>query len=80
VSKKIKKLIKLKKLKKKNKPWKKSIKPIKIFLKIFSSVRFHKPEIKKPNQTEKNKKTEPNRTEIKPIRKSKKQYSFLFLI
>jgi hypothetical protein len=80
VSKEIKKLIKFKKLKKKLNHEKKSIKPIKIFFKIFSSVQFHKPEIKKPNQTEKNKKTKPNRTEIKPIRKFKKQYSFLFLI
>jgi hypothetical protein len=78
VSKEIKKLIKFKKLKKKLNHEKKSIKPIKIFFKIFSSVQFHKPEIKKPNQTEKNKK--PNQTEPKsnPLESSKNNIVFCF--
>jgi hypothetical protein len=74
-----------KKITEKTKPWKKQIR---IFKKIFGSVRFHKPETKKSNQTKINKKkTEPEKssqTETKPITNykinPKKYYSFLFLI
>jgi hypothetical protein len=55
-----------------NKKTKKSIKPIKIFKKLFGSVRFHKPEIIKPQpkpiQLKINHKRL-NRTKTKPIRK-----------
>jgi len=68
MSKKIKKLIKLKK--KKLKQEEKSIKLIRIFLKIFSLIRFYKSETKSQIKSEKIKK--PNHIEIKPIRKSKK--------
>jgi hypothetical protein len=78
VSKKIKKLIKLKKLNHEEK----LIKLIRIFLKIFSLIRFYKSETKSQIKSEKKKK--PNHIEIKPIKKSKKtskkQYSFSFLI
>jgi hypothetical protein len=53
---------------------KKLIKPIRIFKKYFGLVwfRFHKPRIKKPNQTGKNSLENP--------KKAQKQYNFQFLI